>query len=60
MSLRFLELLAKMEGKTRNAHLDKVLSVLNMMMHTYRDRHEVEHWYVHCITINLVQSMARE
>ena len=47
MSLRFLELLAKMEGKTRNAHLDKVLSVLNMMMHTYRDRHQVEHRYVH-------------
>ena len=60
MSLRFLELLAKMEGKTRNAHLDKVLSVLNMMMHTYRGRHEVEHWYVHNLYNNLVQSMARE
>lgn len=59
MSLRFLELLAKMEGKTRNAHLDKVLSVLNMMMHTYRDRHEVEHWYC-TLYNNLVQSMARE
>ena len=42
---RFLESLAKI-GKTGNKHIDNLLSVITMMIHTYRNKHQVQQWYV--------------
>lgn len=39
----FLELLAKI-GKTGNKHIDNLLSVITMMIHTYRNKHQVQQW----------------